>query len=275
MIKIAITGGIGSGKSYISHLLETMDVPVYNADNEAKRLMVSDEGIHRELIALLGKEVYDKEGALNKPLLASYLFSAPEHVRQINAIIHPRVREDFIRWIGELKECEIAGMESAILYEAGFENTVDAVVMVYAPLELRVKRAMQRDNATEQQVRARILAQLDDEEKRSRAVAVPGSPGASGSDPCCAGSTPTQRHQCTYRPDRSGLPPPGRTPSRRRTAGGSSCRSGRSWWCYNRSSIPDDACCAPCGAATPRCSPWLRARPRWGCGHPDNRCSPE
>ena len=159
MIKIAITGGIGSGKSYISHLLETMDVPIYNADNEAKRLMVSDEGIRRELIALLGKEVYDKEGALNKPLLASYLFSSPEHVRQINAIIHPRVREDFIRWIGELKECEIAGMESAILY----------VVMVYAPLELRVKRAMQRDNATEQQVRARILAQLDDEEKRSRA----------------------------------------------------------------------------------------------------------
>jgi dephospho-CoA kinase len=104
MIKIAITGGIGSGKSYISHLLETMDVPVYNADNEAKRLMVSDEGIRRELIALLGKEVYDKEGALNKPLLASYLFSSPEHVRQINAIIHPRVREDFIRWIGELKE---------------------------------------------------------------------------------------------------------------------------------------------------------------------------
>ena len=103
MIKIAITGGIGSGKSYISHLLETMDVPVYNADNEAKRLMVSDEEIRRELIALLGKEVYDKEGALNKPLLASYLFSAPEHVRQINAIIHPRVREDFIRWIGELK----------------------------------------------------------------------------------------------------------------------------------------------------------------------------
>ena len=131
--------------------------------------MVSDEGIRRELIALLGKEVYDKEGALNKPLLASYLFSSPEHVRQINAIIHPRVREDFIRWIGELKECEIAGMESAILYEAGFENTVDAVVMVYAPLELRVKRAMQRDSATEQQVRARILAQLDDEEKRSRA----------------------------------------------------------------------------------------------------------
>jgi broad-specificity NMP kinase len=125
MIKIAITGGIGSGKSYISHLLETMDVPVYNADNEAKRLMVSDEEIRRELIALLGKEVYDKEGALNKPLLASYLFSAPEHVRQINAIIHPRVREDFIRWIGELKECEIAGMESVKNKENGAVASID------------------------------------------------------------------------------------------------------------------------------------------------------
>ena len=73
MIKIAVTGGIGSGKSYISHLLENMHIPVYNADNEAKRLTVSDAGIRGELIALLGEEVY-KDGLLNKPLLASYLF---------------------------------------------------------------------------------------------------------------------------------------------------------------------------------------------------------
>lgn len=169
MIKIAITGGIGSGKSYISDLLEEMGVPVYNADNEAKRLTVSDSRIHRELVELLGEEVYDKEGALNKPMLASYLFSAPEHVKQINAIIHPRVREDFARWLNEREGCEVAGMESAILYEAGFEDTVDVVVMVYAPLELRVERAMKRDKAMEQQVRARIAAQMDDEEKRRRA----------------------------------------------------------------------------------------------------------
>ena len=92
MIKIAVTGGIGSGKSYISHLLENMHIPVYNADNEAKRLTVSDAGIRGELIALLGEEVY-KDGLLNKPLLASYLFSNPAHVLQINSIIHPRVRK--------------------------------------------------------------------------------------------------------------------------------------------------------------------------------------
>lgn len=168
MIKIAITGGIGSGKSYVSHLLEDMNIPVYNADNEAKRLTVSDEGIRSGLVALLGEEVY-KDGALNKPLLASYLFSDPAHAAQINAIIHPRVREDFAVWAERLQGCEMAGMESAILYEASFEDTVDAVVMVYAPVDLRVQRAMYRDGASEEQVRARIAAQMDDDEKCRRA----------------------------------------------------------------------------------------------------------
>lgn len=167
MIKIAITGGIGSGKSYVSHLLEDMNIPVYNADNEAKRLTVSDEGIRRELVALLGEEVY-KEGELNRPLLASYLFSDPAHAAQINAVIHPRVRKDFAAWAERLEGCEVAGMESAILYEASFEDTVDAVVMVYAPVDLRVQRAMYRDGASEEQVRARIAAQMDDDEKCRR-----------------------------------------------------------------------------------------------------------
>lgn len=168
MIKLAVTGGIGSGKSYISHLLEDMHIPVYNADNEAKRLTFSDAGIRGELIALLGEEVY-KDGLLNKPLLASYLFSDPAHVLQINSIIHPRVRKDFTVWVERQEKCEIVGMESAILYEAGFQDTVDAVIMVYAPVELRIQRAMYRDGASEEQVRARIAAQMDDEEKRRRA----------------------------------------------------------------------------------------------------------
>ena len=129
---------------------------------------VSDAGIRGELIALLGEEVY-KDGLLNKPLLASYLFSDPAHVLQINSIIHPRVRKDFTVWVERQEKCEIVGMESAILYEAGFQDTVDAVIMVYAPVELRIQRAMYRDGASEEQVRARIAAQMDDEEKRRRA----------------------------------------------------------------------------------------------------------
>lgn len=168
MISIAITGGIGSGKSYVSNLLEQRGIAIYNADNEAKRLMLTDEGIRRDLVDLLGQEVY-QEGNLNKPLLASYLFASPEHVAVINSIVHPRVKADFLRWLEEHKLDQIAGFESAILYEAGFEDTVDKVVVVYAPEALRIERAMKRDGATEAQIKARIAAQMDDEEKCRRA----------------------------------------------------------------------------------------------------------
>ena len=168
MISIAITGGIGSGKSYISHILQEYGIPIYNTDDEAKRLMVSDEGIRRDLVALLGEEVY-VQGTLNKSLLASYLFADAENASRINGIVHPRVKLDFCRWLEQHTDKEIVGMECAILFEAGFDDAVDAVVMVYAPETLRVERAMKRDHATETQIRARIAAQLDDEEKRKRA----------------------------------------------------------------------------------------------------------
>ena len=164
MTSIAITGGIGSGKSYVSVLLQAAGIPVYNTDNEAKRLMLSDEGIRQDLIALLGEGVYT-DGALNKPMLASYLFAGPENAARINAIVHPRVKADFRRWMEEHEGQEIVGLECAILFEAGFEDAVDAVVTVYAPEALRVERAMKRDGATEAQIRARIAAQMDDEEK--------------------------------------------------------------------------------------------------------------
>jgi dephospho-CoA kinase len=164
MISIAITGGIGSGKSYVSALLQAGGIPIYNTDDEAKRLMLSDEGIRRDLIALLGEEVY-RDGALNKPLLAAYLFADSSNAARINGIVHPRVKEDFLRWVKLHAEKEIVGMECAILFEAGFEDAVDAVVMVYAPEDIRLERAMKRDSATEAQIRARMNAQISDEEK--------------------------------------------------------------------------------------------------------------
>jgi len=168
MISIAITGGIGSGKTFVSNLLKERGIPIYNSDDEAKRLMLSDEGIRRDLVALLGEDVY-RDGVLNKPLLASYLFSDAGNAARVNAIVHPRVRADFRRWLSEHQDAEIAGMECAILYEAGFEDAVDCVLMVYAPESLRIERAMKRDGATEKQIRARMAAQMSDEEKRLRA----------------------------------------------------------------------------------------------------------
>jgi len=102
-------------------------------------------------------------------LLASYLFADAGNAARINSIVHPRVKADFRSWLKAHQESEIAALECAILYESGFEDTVDFVVMVYAPEELRVERAMRRDNATEQQIRARIAAQMNDEEKCRRA----------------------------------------------------------------------------------------------------------
>ena len=163
-IKIGITGGIGSGKSVVSHLLTLMGIPVYISDVEAKRLMLTDENIQTSLCCLLGKDVY-REGQLNKMLLTSYLFAAPENAQKVNAIVHPRVRDDFKIWVKAHEPIGFVGIESAILYEAGFENEVDYVVMVYAPTEMRIERAVRRDAISHKRVEERVRSQMNDEDK--------------------------------------------------------------------------------------------------------------
>lgn len=167
-VKIGITGGIGSGKSLVAHLLEVMGVPVYVSDVESKRLVVADARIRKELAGLLGAGVYDREGRLDKALLAAYLFASAGHARRVNAIIHPRVKDDFRRWARSRESLPVVGIESAILLEAGFMDEVDKVVTVYAPQEVRIARAMKRDGASREQVLQRIRSQMDDDEKRRR-----------------------------------------------------------------------------------------------------------
>ncbi len=164
MISIAITGGIGSGKTYVASLFQQRGIPIYNADNEAKRLMNTDADIRTRLVALLGEEVY-VDGEVNKPLLAAYLFASSQHVQTINSIVHPVVKEDFRRWLERNQGKEVAGIESAILFEAGFQDTVDYVLMVSAPEEVRLARAMKRDGASEQQIRSRMAVQISEEQK--------------------------------------------------------------------------------------------------------------
>ncbi|NDW13806.1 dephospho-CoA kinase [Bacteroides sp. 214] len=168
MIKIGITGGIGSGKSVVSQLLQTMGIPVYISDTASKQLTTTDPYIREQLTQLLGEEIYQK-GELNKPLLASYLFESEEHMRIINQIIHPRVKEDFRKWTTQQSANSIVAMESAILIEAGFRNEVDCIVMVYSSLEIRIERAMQRDNTTRELIAQRIEKQMDDELKKTHA----------------------------------------------------------------------------------------------------------
>jgi dephospho-CoA kinase len=168
-IKIGLTGGIGCGKSVVSRLLGIMGVPVYNADNEAKKVTSGNNEIKQQLIHLLGEDVF-VNGELNKALLATYLFSDPEHAKIVNGIIHPKVKDDFISWASKHDDYPVIAIESAILIEAGFSDVVDKIVMVYAPLELRLERLALRDSASsKEQILKRIQSQMDDEEKKSLA----------------------------------------------------------------------------------------------------------
>ena len=156
---IGITGGIGSGKSYVSNLLRlNFDIPVYDCDAEAKRLTSADEEIRRKLIQLVGPEVFDGQELVRKRL-ADYLFSDPEHASRVNAIIHPAVLEDFGQWSMVNGQCPMVALESAILFESGFNKYVDYVLFVDAPEEIRLKRAMQRDNSSEEKIKARMQMQ--------------------------------------------------------------------------------------------------------------------
>ena len=159
MKTIGITGGIGSGKSYVSALLQReFGIPVYDCDKEAKRLTASNEEIRQKLIALVGPEVFDGN-KLNKQLLADYLFADVENASRVNAIIHPVVLQDFKRWAEEQHEKPIVALESAILFESGLGEMVDKVLFVDAPEEVRLRRAMLRDTASEAQIRARMKMQ--------------------------------------------------------------------------------------------------------------------
>ena len=116
MIKIGITGGIGSGKSVVATLLRLYGIPVYIADEESKRLTNSSPVIRRALVDLVGEAVYDADGKLDKPRLANFIFGQPEHLARVNAIIHPEVNRDFLDW-SERQEKAFCDIESAILFE--------------------------------------------------------------------------------------------------------------------------------------------------------------
>lgn len=158
-IRLGITGGIGSGKSYVAQMLQARwDVPVYDCDSEAKRLTAESDDIRTALTQLVGDHLW-QQGQMQKPVLAAYLFASPEHAAQVNAIIHPAVRRDFLCWANAHSRSPVVAIESAILCESGFHTLVDSILLVDAPLEVRLQRAMLRDGASRQQVMARMARQ--------------------------------------------------------------------------------------------------------------------
>ena len=167
MFKVGITGGIGRGKSTVCRLFAARGVAVYDTDAAAKRLMAEDEALKEAIVARFGAESYC-DGTLNRPYLAKQIFGDEEAREALNGLVHPAVTADFERWAEE-QEGEYVVLESAILFEAGLDQHLDRVVAVLAPEQLRVERAMQRDGATEEQIRSRMAAQMSDDELRDRA----------------------------------------------------------------------------------------------------------
>ena len=167
MRKIAICGGIGSGKSTVCGMFAERGAAIYDSDSRAKSLMSESAELRAALIAEFGEGCY-KGGELNRPYLAEKVFGSEEQLAKLNAIVHPAVKADFLAW-AEKQEGDFCILETAILFESGFDAVVDCSVAVLAPMPLRIERAMQRDGATREQIEARIKAQMSDDELMRRA----------------------------------------------------------------------------------------------------------
>ncbi len=161
---IGVTGGIGSGKSTVSEILRKEGFPVYDTDKEARRLQNEHPEIRTRLMELFGNDAYDETG-LNRKFLAANVFKQPELLEKLNAVVHPFVKEDFIEWMKKYPGEKVYFIESAILFEANFNEIVDKIILVTAAEGVRIERVMKRDSMTEEQVRARINNQSSDEKK--------------------------------------------------------------------------------------------------------------
>lgn len=159
---LGITGGIGSGKSLISHLLRLLyGIPVYDCDSAAKSLYDTDAELRADLIGLLGKALYaTPQGTLNRPLLADIIFNNKEKLTSVESLVHPRVLKDFIKWRAE-SAAQVVAVESAILLKSVVADSCDAVLFVEADKAERLLLTKQRDHATDQQVAGRMAQQQD------------------------------------------------------------------------------------------------------------------
>lgn len=163
VLKLAITGTIGSGKSVVSRMFGILGVPVYDCDSRAKKLMVEDKAIVKSLKRMFGEECYAEDGSLNRNYLASCIFLDKENVKRVNALVHPVVKKDFERWALE-QDCSVVAVETAILYESGMIDAIDKVLVVWADKETAIRRTVGRSGMSRSQVESRLNNQMSSDE---------------------------------------------------------------------------------------------------------------
>jgi len=165
MLKIGLTGGLGSGKSTVAHIFEVLGIPVYYADAASKRLMNDNEKVKADVQNAFGKNVYT-DGKLNRKYLSEIVFNDKEKLELLNSIVHPATLRDAEEWLNK-QTTPYAIKEAALIFESGSQQFLDFVIGVKAPLPLRLQRAMKRDNISNEEAMARIEKQINEEKKMS------------------------------------------------------------------------------------------------------------
>jgi dephospho-CoA kinase len=163
MLRIGLTGGIGSGKTTVARIFQALEIPVYNADDASKRLMAEDENLKKKIENFFGKESYS-DNKLNRKYLAEQVFNDPEKLSLLNSLVHPATINDAEKWM-KAQNAPYLIKEAALIFESGAQKYLDYVIGVKAPLTLRVQRTMQRDKVSADEVKSRINKQMDEEMK--------------------------------------------------------------------------------------------------------------
>lgn len=164
MVKVGLTGGIGSGKTTVSNFLLDYGIPVYNSDSKGKTLMNTNLELKNNIVSIFGERVYDN-GILNTNLLSSIVFNDSSKIEQLNNLVHPKVAQDFNQWVGKNNNKPILVKEAAILIESGAYLNMDKIILVVSEKSTRINRVSKRDNSDLESIEKRINLQLTDNEK--------------------------------------------------------------------------------------------------------------
>ena len=172
-LQIGVTGGIGSGKSLVCKIFLCLGIPVYDADSRAKYVMTTDGILISQIKKEFGELSFRSDGSLNNVYLGEKVFSDPERLLVLNGLVHPRVAKDYNQWVSEYREYPYLIKEAALLFETGSYKSLDKIIVVHAPAEIRIERIIRRDaGRTKDQVREIIARQMPEEEKLKLADAV-------------------------------------------------------------------------------------------------------
>lgn len=172
-LQIGITGGIGSGKSLVCRIFQCLGIPVYDADSHAKKVMTTDGILISQIKKEFGELAYHSDGSINRRLLSEEVFPKPARLKVLNALVHPRVATDYEKWINEHLQFPYVIKEAALLFESGANRSLDWIIVISAPEEIRIQRVLRRDKGrTIEQVNDIIAQQWGEEEKVKRANSV-------------------------------------------------------------------------------------------------------